>query len=170
MPRLAAVALIALASLPAGCSRPPPTSSPEAVVAAAFDALHDSDWDAYSALTITTADFILKEQKLTGFKQKGTYVGDKLKPEEKNRQREQFQKAGSGGPNTIDFREAKLDRPILVASAQQELMSGSVVPVALYGLALKDAGSQASQLDPGFVVVQWSGGYRLLGLRFRAEE
>lgn len=168
MPRLAVIAVIALISVTSGCSKPP-TSSPEALVTAAFEALHKNDWEAYSALTITSADFILKENKQTRFKERGTFVGDKLKPEEKEQQRQQFQKAGTGGANVIDFRQTKLDRPVLVASRQQETMIGSVIPVSLYGLMLKDSGGKLSPLDPGFVVVQWRDGYRLLALRFSPE-
>jgi hypothetical protein len=37
----------------------------------------------------------------------------------------------------------------------------------LYGVAVKGGNGQVSQLDPGFSVVQWGGGYRLLALVFR---
>jgi hypothetical protein len=39
-----------------------------------------------------------------------------------------------------------------------------------YGVAIKGGNGQVSQLDPGFSVVQWGDGYRLVALVFRPEQ
>lgn len=159
-----AAVLAALLSLLA-CTKP--TSSPEALVKTAFAAIKNNDWSAYAPLTITTADFMLKENKVSKFKEGQTYAGSMLRPEEQKQQKEQFQKAAAGGTTILDFRQAKFDRAVQVASGNQELLTGGPIPVAVYAVALDGGGGQASQLDPGFVVVEWNRTYRLLGLRFR---
>jgi hypothetical protein len=166
MPRtIAFVSLfIALLSLLA-CTKP--TSSPEALVEAAFESIKKNDWEAYAPLTITTADFILQENKVSKFKQGQTYAGGMLRPEEHKLQKEQFQKAARGGAGILEFHQAKFDRAVRVASANQELLSGSAIPVTFYAVALDGGGGKPSQLDPGFVVVEWNRSYRLLALRFR---
>ena len=147
------------------CSKP--TSSPEALVAAAFESIKKNDWNAFAPLTITSADFILQENKVSKFKQGQTYAGGMLRPEEQKQQKEQFQKAAGGGAGILDFRQAKFDRAVRVTSATQELLTGSAIPVTFYAVALDGGGGKPSQLDPGFAVVEWNKTYRLLGLRFR---
>lgn len=58
----------------------------------------------------------------------------------------------------------------MVTSADQELLNGNTVNVVFYGGAVKGGNGQVSQLDPGFSVVQWGSGYRLLALNFRPEQ
>ncbi len=166
MPRTLGFASVVIAVLSLlACTRP--TSSPEALVEAAFESIKKNDWKAYAPLTITTADFILQENKVSKFKQGQTYAGELLRPEEHKLQKEQFQKAAGGGAGILDFRQSKFDRAVRVASANQELLTGSAIPVTFYAVALDGGGGQPSQLDPGFVVVEWNRTYRLLGLRFR---
>lgn len=59
----------------------------------AFAAINSQDWAKYQALTITSADFILKQQRISKFKEKQTYVGGSLKPEEISQQLQQFRQA-----------------------------------------------------------------------------
>jgi hypothetical protein len=159
---------VVLALTLAGCSKP--TSSPEHLVEAAFAAVKMNDWKAYASLTITSADIMLAQDKVKPMKSKMGYTGEVLKPEEVRLHRTQFDRAVSGGADTIDFRQAGFDRAVVVASAEQELLNGNTVPVVFYGVAVKGGNGQVSQLDPGFSVVQWGGAYRLLALNFRAQQ
>jgi len=68
-----ALVFMALVSLLA-CSKP--TSSPEALVEAAFESIKKNDWNAFAPLTITSADFILQENKVSKFKQGQTMPVD----------------------------------------------------------------------------------------------
>ncbi len=96
-------ALLLGAMLTSGCSKPDPSSSPEALVEAAYEAIRTNSWEDYSKLTVTTADFILKEHNAqSAFKQKQSYVGSQLKPEEQARQRQDFARAvGAGRASSI---------------------------------------------------------------------
>jgi hypothetical protein len=151
-----------------GCSKP--TQSPERLVEAAFAAIKANDWKAYAPLTITSADIMLTRDKVSPMQAKMSYAGDVLKPEEQKRHRAQFDKAVSGGPGVIDFGKVKFQRAVKVAAADQELWNGSSVSVVFYGVALKGGTGDVSQLDPGFSVVQFGDGYRLLALVFRPQE
>jgi hypothetical protein len=149
----------------AGCSKP--TASPEQLVEAAFGALKANDWNAYASLIITSADIMQAQDKVSPVKAKMGYSGSVLKPDELKLHRTLFDKAVTGSSEVIDFRQASFERAVRVASVNQELLNGSTVPVVLYGVAVKGDNGQVSQLDPGFSVVQWGSGYRLLALVFR---
>ena len=150
-----------------GCSSP--TSSPEALVKSAFKAVKANDWQAYAPLIITTADFILKENKVSKFKQKLTYAGEILKPEEIALHKKQFGWAAAGGEGIVDFRQAKFEAATLIASGEQELLDGEVIPVSLYAVTLKGT-AVPTALSPRFVVVSWGTTYRLLTLRFQKQD
>jgi len=151
-----------------GCSKP--TASPERLVEAAFAAIKANDWKAYAPLIITSADIMLTRDKVSPMQAKMSYAGDVLKPEELKRHRAQFDKAVSGGPEVIDFGKVNFKRAVRVSAADQELWNGSSVSVVFYGVALKGGTGDVSQLDPGFSVVQFADGYRLLALVFRPQE
>lgn len=165
-PWLLACALAAISA----CSSHAPTSSPEAVVEAAFTAIKHGDWEAYAKLTVTSADFILKEQNASSpFKQKQGYAGSVLKPEEIARQKKDFYRAAMGAEGTLDFRNGKFGKAVLAGSGTQETLSGGQIPVTAYLVAL-DGQSAPSPAGPGFVIVKWNVGYKLLGLSFPSEE
>jgi len=151
-----------------GCGRSP--STPEGLVEAAFDAIKANDWKTYSALIITSADIMLADDKVSPMKSKQGYAGGVLKPEEVNAHHAAFDRAVAGGSEIIDFRQVGYERAVMVTSANQELLNGNSVPVVYYGVAVKGGNGQVSQLDPGFSVVQWGSGYRLLALVFRPQE
>ena len=162
-------ALLLGAMLTSGCSKPDPSSSPEALVEAAYEAIRTNSWEDYSKLTVTTADFILKEHNAqSAFKQKQSYVGSQLKPEEQARQRQDFARAVGGGEGLIDFKQRKFSRTQLAAEGTQETLSGSHIPVSAYLVAV-DGATTASTEGPSFVVVKWGSFYRLLGLNFPPE-
>lgn len=116
------------------------------------------------------ADIMLAQDKVSPMKAKQGFAGGVLKPEQIKAHHDQFDKAVAGAPEVIDFRQASFDRAVKMAAASQELLNGNTVPVVFYGVAIKGGNGQVSQLDPGFSVVEWSGGYRLLALVFRPEQ
>jgi len=148
------------------CERQDPTASAEGVVEAAYAAIKANDWDAYSKLTVTSADFILKENNAQSqFKQKSSYVGSQLKPEEQRRQKQEFQRAVAGGEGQIDFQTHKFEKAHLAAQGNEELLNGSTIPVSAY-LVAAEGQSAPSQEPPGFVVVPWGSFYKVLRLTF----
>lgn len=166
-PVLSALLLGALSA--SGCSKSDPSSSPEALVEAAYEAIRTNSWEDYSKLTVTTADFILKEHNAQSqFKQKQSYVGSQLKPEEQARQRQDFARAVAGGEGLIDFKQRKFSGAHLAGEGTQETLSGSLIPVSAYLVAVEGATSPSPD-GPGFVVVKWGSFYRLLGLSFPVE-
>jgi hypothetical protein len=150
----------------AGCGRPNPSSSPEALVEAAYEAIRAGSWEEYSGLTVTTADFILEEHNAQSrFKAQQSYVGSVLKPEEQQRQRQDFARAVAGGVGLIDFRQRKFGQAHLGGAGDQETLSGSMIPVSAYLVSGEGEAAPTAE-GPAFVVVKWGSFYRLLGLRF----
>jgi len=143
------------------CSSPAPTASPENLVAAGCEALVAGDLDAWREYTITAADFILKDEgMLSPFKQKMSYAGTQLKPEEIAGQDAEFRRAAG------EFRDGSCDGVQLHGSETRERMDGGMLDVRLYAAVVDGKPRQS----PLFEVVGWSNErYRLLGLTFADE-
>jgi hypothetical protein len=157
---------LALAVTVAGCQRLDPTASPEAVVEAAYAAIKAGDWEAYSDLTVTSADFILKEQGMQSkLKGQGSFAGAVLKPEEQQAQREQFERALAGGEGLIDFKLREFGRAHLAARGFEETLSGSEIPISAYLVSVAGE-TRPTQDGPSFVVAQWGSFYKVLRLTF----
>lgn len=164
--RTAILTAICAVLLAAGCERRDSTATPEGVVRAAYQAIKANDWDAYEKLTVTTADFILKEYNAQSpVKQQSSYVGSQLKPEEQKRQREEFVRAAAGGAGQLDFRNGAFGMAHLAASGDEQLLNGSVIPVAAYLVALEGQAAPSEE-PPGFVVVKWGSFYKILRLTY----
>ncbi len=142
----------------------------KALLKQAFQAIKQNDWDKYSKLTITEADFDLKQNKVSPFKQKQSYVGSVLKPEQQQQQRQDFQRAITGGEGIIPFATAEyVSVGSVVSSGTAESLAGAAIPYTVYSLKVKSGGSEfdSQNLEPLFVVTQWQGEYRLLNLYFK---
>lgn len=153
--------LIPAALLVTACSNPAPTASPENLVMAGCEAAAANKLEDWRPLTITAADFILKDQgQSSPFRQKNSYAGSQLKPEEIARQEEEFRRlAGEVAGASCDGVQAR-------GVETRERMDGGSIEVNLYAAVINGQ----ALASPLFEVVAWSNErHRLLGLKFTDE-
>jgi hypothetical protein len=138
----------------------------------AFTAIKSQDRAAYQALTITSADFILKRRRIPTLKEKQSYVGSSLKPEELYKQLEQFKQA-KNVPEEFKEEMIYFDEDTYVSAGKivdQGVMPtvGEVqIPYKIYTIKVKSqAGEMMDDLYPYFVIVQWGNQPRILKLLF----
>ena len=165
--------VFAICAMMAGCkskeSSPGASKEQERLLKKAFAAIEDNDWEAYSHLTITTSDFSMERQGITGFKKGESYQGSVLKPEQEKKQKAQFEKAVAGGEGIIDFKNAKfVSAGGFTAKGTQELVSGGEIAVTSCFLRIKVSGEKKAREDlaPLFNLVDWKGVPRILALAF----
>jgi len=145
-------------------------SPQERVVARAFAAIQKNDLDAYAELTVTMADFEMLKNKINVFGEGLTYAGKVVKPEEQERQREEFEKAVTGGPGIIDFKKARfVGLSDKVKRGAREMLSGGEVPYEVYSVIIELDGRRIDTggMRPRFVVVEYYDDYSILGLSFK---
>ena len=140
----------------------------EAIIKSAFKALKDGDWETYQSLTVTSAEFILKYNKVSPFKRKMTYAGGVLMPEEKSRQKKEFEHALKGGTDSINFKQAIFVKARLVHQDNRELLEGGSIPIKIYLVEVEQNGKKQTDLQPAFVVTMWGEKPRLLQLEFKS--
>ena len=162
-----------VSSLMLGCGSKNPQSGAskeqERLLEKASAAIKANDWAAYSRLTITPADLSMAREGVTGLKQRQTYQGSVLKPEQEKAQKEQFEKAVAGGEGLIDFRNAKyVSAGGIAGTGSLELLTGGDVPFTSFYLRIKVSGEtkDTKDLAPLFVVVDYKGTPRILALAF----
>jgi hypothetical protein len=151
-----------------GKSGPRERSSPEEeLLDAAFIALKKKDWNAFSELTVTTADFDIQTLKQSPLMERQSYAGGVLRPEERLRIKEQFEIAAGGGEGMIDFESAEfvsvgkaIDRGMV------ESIGGELIPFTSYSIKIEVDGETVDTRDlrPVFIVVKWQGRPRILAL------
>lgn len=167
------VLLLLLAFCLTGC---PGSSSPlkqrETLLRQTFQAMKQNDWQNYSKLTITTADYDLKQSSVSPAKAKQSYAGGVAKPRMQEQQKADFQEAVTGGEGIIDFRNAQF---VSIGSALDQgtisSLNGVQIPYTTYSLMLKIAGQEidSKALKPVFTVVEWQDEHRLLNLQFNQQ-
>jgi hypothetical protein len=142
----------------------------------AFAAIKSRDRAKYQALTITSADFILKRRGISKFKEKQSYVGSSLKPEEISKQLEQFKQAKKV-PEELKEDMIYFDEDTYVSVGKivdQGVMPtvGDVqIPYKIYTIKVKsESGKVMDDLYPYFVIVQWGNQSRILKLLFPETE
>lgn len=149
------------------------TAGDEVLVQRAFEAIKAGDYSAYRELTITTADFVLKREKVNPMMEAQTYAGAVLKPQEQALQRGEFEQAVAGGEDQIDFKTAEWQGlgPLVDSGSQQLFESGSV-PYMSYAIKIKQGGESivSTELRPEFVLVDWGKSRRILRLFFGVHE
>ena len=157
----------AVSSWLTGCTLGPDKTE-EGLLEKAFDAIREGSWEGYSRWTITTSDFILKEQGMQGaFKEKQSFAGGVLKKEDKERARQDFQRAVAGGPGLIDFKKATfVGKGTLLHAGHEDTLSGGSIPVQVFSLRIKSDGKvvDTKDLGPHFVLTRWNGRFRVLRL------
>ncbi|MEX1275001.1 MAG: hypothetical protein WEE20_03665 [Bacteroidota bacterium] len=155
-----------------GCASRPDTE--ERLLDKAFEAIQEKDWETYSKLTVTYADFLLKSQKTGRFEERLTYAGNVLKPEERQSQREQFDRAAAGGEGQIDFQRSRFvaTGSVILESRMELLDENDTVPFKIYSVKVRLNGNESDTrlLSPHFTVVPWEAEYRLMRLEFPREE
>lgn len=144
-------------------------SPEEALLQRAFAAIRENNWQAFEPLTITAADFSLRGPQSGALREQQSFLSGVLRPQEKQRQREQFARAVAGGPGQMDFRRAVfVGMGRAVRSGHVELLEGTRVPYTVYSVRVRmsEHEKETDALAPGFAVVYWAGRPRLLGLEF----
>ena len=152
MRAIAGFLLIALFAT--GCAAP--TATPEAVCQAATEAIADGDWERYRELTITMADFDLRQSDISATAAPQSYAGGVLKPELVEKQRQQFRMA------VAELRgKAAIFQSMHASAGQLELesLTGASYLAWTY---LADVGLK-SRL--AFTLTKWGDEYRILGVR-----
>lgn len=140
---------------------PLPGNTPESTAQFLCDALVDNDAENYQRYTVTSADFILRDEGLTSpFKQQMSYAGKVLKPEEIARQQEEFRRA-AGQLSGLSCRDVQSR-----GSESRERLDGGMIEVSLFAAVTKQGPLEA----PLFEIVRWGSEYRLLGLQFPDEK
>ena len=135
----------------------------------ACEALRDGDWNRYRLLTITHADFLMKNQ---GFKSELGYAAT-LRQEAQARLHKQFDAAVAGGAGRIDFRRAAYVGPgTLLRQETSDLLDGAAVPLRIYSVRIRLDGAELDTKDlyPRFVLAKWGEGERIYDLEFPPEE
>ncbi|GEM_PF-1345991 len=162
------LAVFIFLALSIGCSSK--RSAPEkSILKKAFSAIKKNDWEAYSKITITRADYEIRKQKMSKFKAKQSYVGGVLKSEEREKQKAEFIAAVAGGEGLIDFKNAKfVGLGTLLGSGISEGLLNSEYSYRIYSLRIKTGGQVIDTVDlsPKFVLVLWGKEFRILELLF----
>ena len=157
-------ALLLLVLALAGCHRDPR----EELVGKVFEAIRTKRTTAFMKTTITSADFDLRAQGISPFKEHMSYLGSSVKPEQKKRQRRQFWKVRAGGPGFIDFSEDRLlGLGTCLGEETQETLTGVKIPVSVYSVRIRRGGKEMDSKDlfPKFAMVRLGEStYRLLDL------
>ena len=146
-----------------------PANSPEAAVSTAFKAIAKKDWAAYRAITITTADYELKANKINPFQAKDSFAGGVMKPREIEQLRAGFEKAVSAEhADSISFTNARFKKLGTMIESGSFDTSGGKVGYEVYSVIMKQNGREvdSASMWPLFVVARWESQYRITGLRF----
>lgn len=163
--RIAALLLVLLSVGLTGCGPTPQ----EKLIHDACLALKAQDWDAYFDLTITEADYLLRQNRIDAPGGQGTFAGESLRPEQLAELRAQYDRAVWGGPGQLDFSRCRYVFPTLEREQVRTTLSGERYQVQEYRVEIEMDGPERSApgLDPVFVLARWDDGYRILALRFR---
>lgn len=156
--------LILIAFSLAGCHSDPR----EELLGKVFDALRARSTSSFMKTTITSADYDLKAEGISPFKEHMSYLGRCLKPEEKKRQERRFRRARKGGPGFIDFSQDRfLGIGTRLEDATRETFMGQHLPVSVYSARIRRGGVEVDSKDlyPRFAIVRWGErSFRLIDL------
>ncbi len=164
---VAAALPLACCCLLAGCGASPQ----EKLIHDACQALKAQDWEAYSHLTITEADYLMRQNRIAETEAENSFAGETMRPRQRGLLREQFDRAVRGGPRQLDFGRCQFVFPTLERRRKMRTLSGEEVPLEEYVVAIEMDGPQRSApgLGPIFVLAEWEDGFRIIGLRFTDE-
>jgi hypothetical protein len=172
--RLIAKIVVSIVLLFISCSSEAPQkkawsgNSVESLLTKGFAALKAADIGAYSQLTITSADFVLKKMGIPKFKQSQSYVGSSMKPAEIKKQNAQFQKAVAGEEDNIMFKSDEfVSIGSLIKKGVIKAMNNTIITFEMYSFKIKTAsGETHDDLFPYVMVVKWGSYYHILKLMF----
>ncbi len=145
------------------------TSPVHQLLKSAFSAIADNNYNHYSRLTTTSADIIISRMDLSPAKANQSYVGSSLRTQERKRHKSRFKLAVKGGKNQIDFKNSKyigIGEP--VDSGRKKLLSHGSYNYKTYSLMIETDGEilTTNKLAPQFVVVEFKGQKKIIGLVF----
>jgi hypothetical protein len=142
--------------------------SEERAIREAFEAIKAKDRKRFYNVSITTADFVMRDNGLNDYHDQAGYAGSVQKPEEQEALIEAFDSVIRGGDGVIDFSSVSFESlGTLLQSAEMDTVDGNTVRFREYSIVVKGpSGSfDTKDLSPRFVVVPWEDGHRILELR-----
>ncbi len=153
-----------LALLLSGCGPSPQ----EKTIHLACQALKAQDWEAFSALTITEADFLMAESQIDELDAEQSFAGSSLRPGQIQQLREQFDQAVRGCDHCLDFSRCRYVFPTLSRTSTISTLSGESISVQEFILSIEMDGPEKSApgMGPLFMLVPWENEYRIQALRF----
>ena len=162
------VLLVSVIIVSGGCSSKRPRTE-EDLLRLAFEALKERQWEQYSRLIITRADFFLYEDNISEFEEPNSYLGSVIKPEQIEMHKNLFFRSIQGGQNFIRFDQTEFCRPgSLLKLETKKLIEKDPVILNTYSLVITDGNTEfdTKELYPHFTVayVPWMGQYRILEL------
>ena len=147
---------------------PESRASEERAVREAFEALKQNDLKRFRAVSITTADFVMRDNGLSDFHDQASYTGSIRKPEEEEEHADNFNAATQGGSHLIDFERSTFKSlGTVLQRARIDSVDGKSFPFKEYSIVVRGPGGEidTKDLSPRFVVVPWENGHRILELR-----
>lgn len=158
------ILLLVAAAFFSGCG-PSPS---EKTIHLACQALKAQDWEAYSRLTITEADFMMVENNISESEADQSFAGSSLRPKQRQHLREQYEQAIQGCDGCLDFSRCLYVFPTLSATSTITTLGGDDVILEEYILTIEMDGPETSApgLGPYFILVPWEDEVRILSLRF----
>jgi hypothetical protein len=159
--------VLVCAALLAGCGASPQ----ERLIHDACQALKAQDWEAYADLTITEADYLMRQNRIDENEADHSFAGESLRPRQRELLRQQYDRAVQGGPRQLDFGRCQFVFPDLERKRTMKTLSGEEIAIEEYVVAIEMDGPERSApgLGPIFVLAAWNDGYRIIGLRFPGE-
>ncbi len=144
------------------------TSSPtDTLLEEAFAGIKADDWQRFQKLTITPADFMIRDMGLSAFKAPQSYAGGVLRPRQRDEQRRQFDEAVRGGPGLIDFqRSAYVGPGSLLDSGTRRVANNGSYSYEIWSITIETGEGEVdtTELFPRFTIVKWGDEWRILGL------
>lgn len=136
-------------------------SDEERIAVQAMKAIAAGDWPSYEKLTVTTADFVMQQNKKTS-PTKQSYSGAVLKPRQKERQKLDFERAVSSEAGFLNFKQEEIRNAVLLEAISYDLLTGEKISGNLFTTNFYTEQTK----KPALVVVPWGDSYRILGLKF----
>lgn len=165
------VFLVLLIGLGLWIGSPPKNSTPEELLETVFSAIRKDDWETYEKVSITYADIFQKmtHSQVSPFKQKMTYAGGVLKPEEMKRHRENFDRARRGAADQLDFSACRfVAEGTLIFEGTVWDEGDEPISASTYSIIVEMDGDEfdSKEFSPLFTLVPWNRRWRIYSLEF----
>jgi len=144
-----------------------PATPEETLLRMVCNSIAKNDYSSFQRATITAADFALEAMNISSMQASQSYVGSSLRPTQRQKQKEQFDKAAAGGPGLIDFANSTfVGVGSLIESGNEQSMPKGSYAYNIYSVKIETNGQTIDTKDmfPKFKIVTWKGSQRLMRL------